>query len=229
MSFPFPVLTAFSHLSSPSLSHWLPLSIQLISNRLYWHDWGILMMPKLYKKRKKNMLHLCLSCLLHFPGFVHPSGLSASVQTPQPAKKTQTISFLSNRTQPLLCLGLLSWPSVSALKQMFNFSFLLEMTKHQNEWIGVFMSEVVAIPLVSPPLCFSFFRIRYFTIFCRLQSYHIIWFWICSPGAVRAEAWFGSWFQTHVQPGIVKLDLLLQRSALLHTDKVGMDWARAEV
>lgn len=64
-SFPFPSfwhLSPLSSLSSPSLSRWLPLSIQLISNRLYWHDWGILMVPELYKKEEKNMLYYnCLS------------------------------------------------------------------------------------------------------------------------------------------------------------------------
>lgn len=69
MSFPFPLfwhLSPLSSLSSPSLSRWLPLSIQLISNRLYWHDWGILMVPKLYEEKEKKhaVLYLPLRVFL---------------------------------------------------------------------------------------------------------------------------------------------------------------------
>lgn len=97
-------LSPLSFLCSLSLSHWLPLSIQLISNRLYWHDWGILMVPKLYKKRGENMLHyICLSMSspLRIPT------LSLPVCTHCSQQKTQTISFLPARLpQPLLCLGI---------------------------------------------------------------------------------------------------------------------------
>lgn len=101
MSFPFPLfwhLSPLSSLSCPSLFRWLPLSIQLISNRLYWHDWGILMVPELYKKRGKKhaVLYLPLRVFLASqPQRVATLSLPACNQCSQ--HRTQTISYLLTR------------------------------------------------------------------------------------------------------------------------------------
>lgn len=152
MSFPFPCSDTFLP-SSLSLSRWLPLSIQLISNRLYWHNRGILMVPKLCKKEKKNMLYyICLS--------MSSSLRSLSASLLSPCQRTITAASRKSKPSPTSSPIFLSPSSVwvffhllstckSPEMEIFYLSFLLEMKRHQYRWIGGYGASLLVLPFYN--------------------------------------------------------------------------------
>lgn len=143
-------LSPLSSLSSPSLSRWLPMSIQLISNRLYWQDWSILMVPKLYKKREKNMLHyICLS--------MSSSLRSLSASPLSPCQRAITAASRKCKLSPSFLHIFLSpspdWVFFSLLSickipqiEIFYLSFPLEMKRQQYGWIGSYIFASFSSP-----------------------------------------------------------------------------------
>lgn len=161
MSFPFPCSDTFPP-SIPSLPLFcLPLSIQLISNRLYWHDRGILIVPKLCEKRREKN-HAALYLPLHVSLAFQPSRiltLSLPACKHFRQQKALTISFLVvHLPQPLLCLGILRLcPSVPWNKDtLFVFPIRDEKTPIWMDWrlcclqLCLFLLCTL-FPLVSPP------------------------------------------------------------------------------
>lgn len=165
------------------------------------------MVPKLYKKEKKNMLHyicLSMSSSLRIPT------LSLAECNHCSQQKTQTISFLLvHLPQPLLCLGI--FPLLSTCKSpetyIFYLSFPLEMKRFQYGWIGgygVYIFACFSSPLsfpLFPPLAYlrlylslsSVYtlssRSGYFTIFCGASvPAHHLWLDFLSWGVERGEA-----------------------------------------
>lgn len=154
------------------------------------------------------------------------------------ASRKRKLSPSSLAISLLLCLGIFLLLSICKRPQteIFYLSFPLEMKRQQYRWIGSYGVYIFAcfssypwfpslasliFSLCLSSVCVHSSRQGYFTIFCGLRSQLIICGWIFCPGSVR-ELKLTQEFLSNICRG-------WNREALLHTDELGMDWARAEV
>ncbi len=164
------------------------------------------MVPKLFQKREKNMLHyicLSMSSSLRIPTLSLPACNHCSQQ------KTQTISFLvAHLPQPLFCFGI--FPLLCTCKSpetcIFYLSFSLEMKGASMDRLE---ATVYIFACFFSPLSFCLFpllaslllslslssvcalssRSGYFTIFCGASvPVHHLWLDFLSWGVERGEA-----------------------------------------